>query len=96
MFTPVCMAPTSILSLCLVSLARNTNCPLEKKHARYSERVMIILCICAGERMYAHGGIVAAAAAILADMEQHNLLQRLLEEYDPFDQHHQQPSHRCD
>ncbi|KAL3145874.1 hypothetical protein ABBQ38_015244 [Trebouxia sp. C0009 RCD-2024] len=47
-----------------------------------------------GERMYAHGGIVAAAAAILADMEQHNLLQRLLEEYDPLDQQHQQPSHR--
>ena len=49
--------------------------------------------------MYAHGGIVAAAAAILADMEQHNLLHRLLEEYDPFDQQHQQhqqPSHRCD
>ena len=44
--------------------------------------------------MYAHGGIVAAAAAILADMEQHNLLQRLLEEYDPFDQQRQQPSHR--
>ena len=46
--------------------------------------------------MYAHGGIVAAAAAILADMEQHNLLARLLEEYDPLDQHHQQPSHRSD
>ena len=44
--------------------------------------------------MYAHGGIVAAAAAILADMEQHNLLPRLLEEYDPLDQQHQQPSHR--
>lgn len=52
------------------------------------------LCTFAGERMYAHGGIVAAAAAILADMEQHNLLQRLLEEYDPLDQQHQQPSHR--
>ena len=34
--------------------------------------------------MYAHGGIVAAAAAILQDMAQHNLLHRLLEEYDPY------------
>ena len=42
--------------------------------------------------MYAHGGIVAAAASILADMEQHHLLRRLLEEYDPFDQRHQQPN----
>lgn len=52
------------------------------------------MCKHAGERMYAHGGIVAAAAAILADMEQHNLLPRLLEEYDPLDQQHQQPSRR--
>ena len=56
----------------------------------------VCMCVNAGERMYAHGGIVAAAAAILADMEQHNLLRRLLEEYDPFDQQRQQPSHRSD
>ena len=47
--------------------------------------------VCAGERMYAHGGIVAAAASILADMELHHLLRRLLEEYDPFAQQHLQP-----
>lgn len=34
--------------------------------------------------MYAHGGIVAAAAAILKDMDQHNMLHRLLEEFDPY------------
>lgn len=45
--------------------------------------------------MYAHGGIVAAAAAILQDMEQHKLLQRLLEQYDPFDQQNLQPGQRC-
>lgn len=38
----------------------------------------------AGERMYAHGGIVAAAAAILKDMDRHDILHRLLEEYDPY------------
>ena len=48
----------------------------------------------AGERMYAHGGIVAAAAAILADMERHHLLPRLLEEYEPFSQQHQLPTGR--
>ncbi len=41
--------------------------------------------------MYAHGGIVAAAAAILQDMDMHKLLQRLLEQYDPFDQQKLQP-----
>ena len=44
--------------------------------------------------MYAHGGIVAAAAAILQDMEQHQLLRRLLEDYDPDDQQHIHPRHR--
>lgn len=34
--------------------------------------------------MYAHGGIVAAAAAILTDMQHHKLLHRLLEEFDPY------------
>ncbi|KAL0037858.1 hypothetical protein WJX79_002263 [Trebouxia sp. C0005] len=47
-----------------------------------------------GERMYAHGGIVAAAAAILQDMGKHKLLQRLLEQYDPFDQQNLQPDQR--
>lgn len=44
--------------------------------------------------MYAHGGIVAAAAAILQDMGKHRLLQRLLEEHDPFDQQNLQPDQR--
>ena len=44
--------------------------------------------------MYAHGGIVAAAAAILQDMGRHSLLQRLLEQYDPFDQQNLQPDQR--
>ncbi len=44
--------------------------------------------------MYAHGGIVAAAAAILQDMDRHSLLQRLLEQYDPFDEHNLQPDER--
>lgn len=44
--------------------------------------------------MYAHGGIVAAAAAILQDMGKHKLLQRLLEQYDPFDQQNLQPDQR--
>ena len=48
----------------------------------------------AGERMYAHGGIVVAAASVLQDMDQHKLLQRLLEEYDPYDQQHLQPHNR--
>ena len=47
-----------------------------------------------GERMYAHGGIVAAAASILQDMDQHNLLPRLLEEYDPYDGQRLQPDER--
>ncbi|KAL0046812.1 hypothetical protein WJX82_010501 [Trebouxia sp. C0006] len=47
-----------------------------------------------GERMYAHGGIVAAAAAILQDMGKHRLLQRLLEEHDPFGQQNLQPDQR--
>ena len=37
-----------------------------------------------GERMYAHGGIVAAAASILQDMARHDLLHQLLEEFDPY------------
>lgn len=37
---------------------------------------------------------MAAAAAILQDMGKHRLLQRLLEEYDPFDQQNLQPDQR--
>ena len=44
--------------------------------------------------MYAHGGMVAAAAAILQDMDHHSLLQRLLEQYDPFAEQNLQPDQR--
>ena len=44
--------------------------------------------------MYGHGGIVAAAAAILRDMDHHRLLQRLLEQYDPFAEQNLQPDQR--